>query len=68
MTGQRVRIVGDHPHIGKSGTVTGSKMVGGGPMLLIDLDHGDYSGQRCYADRRNVRSLHRDEDPEVRRV
>jgi hypothetical protein len=57
----RVRIVGNHPHRGESGTVRDDLPMKMG-MWQVDLDDG--SG--CFAGPENLRSLSPDEDPIAR--
>lgn len=59
----RVRIVGDHPHRGASGTVRDDlPMVHG--MWRVDLDNSHTDA--CYAGREQLRALPADEDAEPR--
>jgi hypothetical protein len=56
----RVRIIGDHPHRGASGTVRDDlPMVQG--MWRVDLDDSWTGG--CFAAPENVRALPPEEDP-----
>jgi len=58
---KRVRIVGDHPHRGASGTVRDDLPMKFG-MWLVDLDdRREVDG--CYAGPEHLRSLPRSEDP-----
>lgn len=58
----RVRIVGDHPHRGASGTVRDDR-----PMLMgmweVDLDPGNHGVSGCFAGPKHLRPLGRNEDP-----
>lgn len=58
----RVRIVGDHPHRGETGTVRDELPMKLG-MWLVDLDD-TRTASGCYASRENLRPLPADEDPE----
>jgi hypothetical protein len=60
----RVRIVGDHPHRGESGTVRDDKPMRFG-MWEIDLDPGPGIGgaSGCFSGPENLRPLPADEDP-----
>ena len=58
----RVRIIGEHPHKGESGTVHGSPVNG---MIKVQLDHCPHGVEECYADASEVRPLPRAEDPEA---
>lgn len=56
----RVRIIGDHPHRGESGTVRDDLPMRLG-MWEVDLD-GSYVGG-CFAGQENLRPLRPEEDP-----
>jgi hypothetical protein len=56
---KRVRIVGDHPHRGASGTVRDDLPMTLG-MWQVDLD--DSHTDACFAGHENLRSLPADED------
>jgi 4-hydroxy-L-threonine phosphate dehydrogenase PdxA len=60
----RVRIVGDHPHRGESGTVRDEEPMRLG-MWLIDLDGSSSGASGCFAGPKNLRPLPADEDPET---
>lgn len=55
---KRVRLVGNHPHRGKTGTVQDDQPMKWG-MWLIELDDGG----GCYAEPERLRPLPHDEDP-----
>lgn len=55
----RVRIVGDHPHRGASGTVRDDLPMRLG-MWEVDLDNSHVNG--CFAGPENLRPLPADED------
>lgn len=57
---ERVRIVGDHPHKGQTGTVRDDLPMKF-DMWQVDLD-GAYAGG-CYAGPENLRPLPSSEDP-----
>jgi hypothetical protein len=57
---KRVRIVGDHPHRGATGTVRDDLPMRFG-MWHIDLDDHTYA-EACFAGPRNLRTLPPDED------
>lgn len=61
-TSARVRIVGDHPHRGASGTVRDDLPMRLG-MWQVDLDPGNRGADGCFAGPENLRSLDPDEDP-----
>jgi hypothetical protein len=60
-----MRIVGDHPHRGESGTILeGSAVrVAGFFMFKVWLDDTT-TAEACYAEPRQLRPLPRDEDPD----
>jgi hypothetical protein len=65
-TGDRVRIVGNHPHKGETGTVNSthpphlsSVLPGLRDMIRIDLDDSE---DGCYAKPIELRRLQQDED------
>jgi hypothetical protein len=60
-TPERVRIVGDHPHRGATGTTNPDRLVQG--MVLIELDDKRLAGA-CFADPANLWPLLPDEDPD----
>lgn len=57
---KRVRIVGDHPHRGASGTVRDELPMLEG-MWRVDLDNSHTDS--CYAAPKNIRALPASEDP-----
>lgn len=59
--GKRVRIVGDHPHRGETGTVRDDLPMRMG-MYEVDLDPG-HGADACFADSANLRVLAPEEDP-----
>ena len=61
-SGDRVRIVGDHPHRGETGTVRDDKPMKMG-MWEIDLDPESRGVNGCFAGPENLRSLDPSEDP-----
>jgi hypothetical protein len=66
-TGDRVRIIGKHPHNGATGTVESLEppsMVSAVPSLrgLIRIALDD-NGDGCYARESELRRLRKDEDP-----
>lgn len=48
----RVLIVGDHPHRGKTGTLTGEviRLKGGPEMAKVTLDEPGFGTEECYAE------------------
>lgn len=58
---KRIRIIGDHPHRGETGTVRDDLAQHFG-MWQIDLDPGGTTNG-CFADQANLRLLRVDEDP-----
>lgn len=63
---ERVRIVGDHPHKGATGTVRDDLPMQFG-MWQVDLDPGA-TVDGCYVGQAQLRPLPREEDPEVDRA
>lgn len=59
---RRVRIVGDHPHRGASGTVRDDKPMRLG-MWEVDLDSDKHGADGCYVEPENLRPLSPEEDP-----
>lgn len=59
LVGKRVRIIGDHPHQGASGTITKDphRIMGGATMVVVTLDHGDYPGHGCGVGAENIQWL-----------
>lgn len=64
---ERVKVVGNHPHRGATGTVVQSGAIrmkdGGDVMFRVALDQGDHSGQECFAEEEYLRDLPPEEDP-----
>ncbi len=58
---KRVRIVGDHPHRGATGTVRDDLPMKLG-MWQVDLDNSPLASA-CFAGAENLRRLPADEDP-----
>lgn len=58
---KRIRIVGDHPHRGETGTVRDDLPMRMG-MWQVDLDPNS-STAGCFAELLNLRPLDSDEDP-----
>lgn len=56
--GDRVRIVGDHPWKGHSGTVNEPMAVAGATGWVVTLD--DQAGLRAFAEARNLRGARGD--------
>jgi len=61
MSARRVRIVGNHPHRGETGTVAAQSVSG---VVRVDLDQPS-TADACYATSRHLRSLPADEDAEL---
>lgn len=68
--GDRVRIVGSHPHRGSTGTVSSldpphmAKHIASlRGLICVALDDNCYSESGCYASRNELRPLRKDEDP-----
>lgn len=60
---QRVRLVGDHPHRGATGTLVGGSIpLAGVKMVEVRLDPGSMASA-CYAEPKHMRPLMPDEDP-----
>jgi hypothetical protein len=59
---KRVRIVGDHPHRGESGTVRDDLPMKLG-MWQVDLDDSHIGATGCFAGPEHLRSLPAREDP-----
>lgn len=63
---ERVKIVGDHPHRGSTGTVVPEKAMSAyslvGPMEYVSLDDSRLA-DACYVDRSQLRPLPKEEDP-----
>jgi hypothetical protein len=55
----RVIIVGDHPHAGKTGTITGKviKFPWGEEKWEVALPADDWSEGGCFASKKNLRRL-----------
>lgn len=62
MDRHRVRIVGDHPHRGATGTRRDDLPLVQG-MWKVDLDPSRTGVEECYAPAENLRVLPREEDP-----
>lgn len=60
----RVRIVGNHPHRGETGTVRDDLPMKLG-MWQVDLDPGGSHAGGCFVGPENLRPLPRDEDPDA---
>lgn len=56
-----MKIVGDHPHRGESGTVRDDLPMKFG-MWNVDLDNCAHGASGCFAGRENLRALPGDED------
>jgi hypothetical protein len=63
VTGDRVKVVGDHPHKGQTATFTGERtIILGASLYKVALDDGSFTDS-CYVDLAEIRSLPEDEDP-----
>lgn len=63
---KRVRIIGNHPWCGESGTVIGERDMGiAGPMVEVELDRTEGIGRpsSVLAGSDELRALPKDEDP-----
>ena len=59
---RRVRIVGDHPHRGESGTLTVDAGLMRAGMLPVKLDACAHGTDACYVAPEHIRDLPADED------
>ncbi len=60
---KRVRIVGNHPHKGETGSINPKGEATMFGMLLVDLDDCPHWVEACYASPENLRPLPASEDP-----
>lgn len=67
LVGRRVKLVGDHPHRGNSGTISEDpkRLPGAGLMAKVKLDYVEGIGgvDECYAAADQLRPLPKDEEP-----
>lgn len=46
--GRRVRLVGDHPHAGETGTIDRMEVTIIGPGLVVKLDNCPHGTEECF--------------------